>query len=370
MRGIGVTLLLLTACGPSAATDAGQLDAATRDAAVRDAARPDARADDAGAAVRCQERAASRGWTVCSADESGCSIVFEDGAGCPAVCASVGLECSDALDDDPGMCLPLGSDSLGCGDTTHRSDFCVCGAPTATDGGVDAGAPDGGSDAGAPDAGTVACSAERTRVWLVGDSTVAPDSGWGDFFEAELTGATVENRAVGGRSSKSFYDEGRFDAVREALAPGDYVLIQFGHNDAKPEAYRRTEPGSPPEYDDSYRQYLTRYLDEAEARGAIPILVTSVSRMVFGSDGALRRTHGDYPAAMRRLAADRGVALLDLEQHSFEVFDDLGEAETLRLYAEDGDLTHFPPDKAFRVADMVTTLLRRADSPLRCFLTD
>ncbi|MEM9195108.1 MAG: rhamnogalacturonan acetylesterase [Myxococcota bacterium] len=239
---------------------------------------------------------------------------------------------------------------------------------------LDASSDSTASDAAVPESGrdsAATCEAlSSSTLYLVGDSTVASDSGWGDALPDYLTGeAVVTNTAVGGRSSKSFYDEGRFDETRDALTDRDYVLIQFGHNDAKREAYRRTEPGAPPEFDGTYREYLERYIEETRARGATPVLVTSVSRMVF-SDG-LQRTHGDYPAAMRAVAADHGVTLLDLEERSFQEFDRLGEAETLRLYAESSDdRTHFPDDKAFRVAELVVELIRESPSSLACFLAE
>ncbi len=219
------------------------------------------------------------------------------------------------------------------------------------------------------------CMPRDTVVWLVGDSTVAPDTGWGESFSRYvIAGTTIRNRGRGGRSSKSYYDESdsywsrASNAVLRGVRAGDYVLLQFGHNDSKPEADRHTEPGSAPSYRGSFRTYLERYITEARARGAIPILITPVSRMQFNATGH-RRTHGDYPAAMRRVASDNDVVLLDLELRSHQVFDDLGQTRTHSLYSDGTDFTHFPADKAWRVSLMVATLLSESDSPLRCQVT-
>ncbi len=349
----------------SGGSDAAAPDASdTRDAAqdaTRDAA-PDAAVPTAEA---CESQATAQGWTFCSGDASQCAVVFEDGTGCASACARLGLECVDGFEDEPGVCdYQRDEPALGCADSGHQSDYCVCGVGDVVVDPLDAGGePDVGMDADAP------CVRDgAVTVHLVGDSTVATGSGWGDFLEARLVDATVENAAIGGRSSKSFYDEGSFDAVRDALGAGDYLFIQFGHNDSKPEAYRATDPGEPPAHAGTYREYLERYLDAARDAGATPILVTSVNRMVFGSDGSLNQTLGQYPSAARAVAADAGVTLLDLEERSREVFSALGKDETLRLYADEPDLTHFPPDKAPRVAEMVVDLLGASDSPLRCHI--
>lgn len=280
-----------------------------------------------------------------------CGLVFSDGEGCAAACASLGLTCVEGYDNLEGVCEPnTALPTLGCGDTGHITDYCECGPRVEQPG----------------------CETPSVDIFLVGDSTVATGLGWGDSLEALLVpSATVKNHGASGRSSKSFWDEGRFESVADELDSGDYLLIQFGHNDAKPEPERRTDPGSAPTYEGTYRTYLLRYVDAARDVGATPILVTSVSRMVFSNDEP-RRTHGDYPDAMRRLAADESIALLDLEERSFVEYGALGEAETLRLYADPNgeDRTHFPPDKAHRVAQLLVELLADSPSPLSCYVDD
>ncbi|MBW2526914.1 MAG: rhamnogalacturonan acetylesterase [Deltaproteobacteria bacterium] len=215
----------------------------------------------------------------------------------------------------------------------------------------------------------------ETEVWLIGDSTVSPDSGWGDSLEDYLADeATVHNRARSGRSSKSFREEtGNYwtehpDAVMNHLAAGDYVLIQFGHNDEKDDVERHTEPGSPPDYQDTFRQYLESYIDDTRSVGATPVLITPVSRMSFDSAGAHLRTHGDYPAAMLQTGSANGVVVLDLELRSHQRFDQLGETQTLELFSDGVDRTHFPADKAWRVAEMVAELLAESTSPLGAYV--
>ncbi len=234
--------------------------------------------------------------------------------------------------------------------------------------GLDAGSATDGGDIDAGPLPTI-------QVWLVGDSTVAPNSGWGDSLQRYLIEqATVFNRGRGGRSSKSFYEEDNNywsehpDAVLNHLEPGDYVLIQFGHNDEKEEEYRHTDPGTAPEYQGTFREYLELYIAETRDRGATPILITPVSRMVFDSDGSHVRTHGEYPAAMTKVAEDNSVVLLDLEERSHEIFDSLGQEQTMTLYSDGEDRSHFPPDKAWRVAQMVVDLLGESTSPLAAYV--
>ncbi|MCB9811053.1 MAG: right-handed parallel beta-helix repeat-containing protein [Candidatus Nomurabacteria bacterium] len=227
-------------------------------------------------------------------------------------------------------------------------------------------------------AGTTAVSPSQPStvpvdVYLIGDSTVSSGSGWGDFLKDYLrTEATVINAAISGRSSKSYYDEGSFNSVRSSLAPGDYLLIQFGHNDQHLDDIHYTNPGTAPAYNGTFRDYLELYINEARAKGAIPVLITPVSRMVFTSTDQHIRSHGEYAPAVRKIAADNNVILLDLEERSHQVFNNLGETQTLQLYAGYGgtfdDRTHFPPEKAFRVTEMVVTLLRNSSSLLRGYL--
>ncbi|GHB45683.1 hypothetical protein GCM10010306_044210 [Streptomyces umbrinus] len=206
---------------------------------------------------------------------------------------------------------------------------------------------------------------ERT-LYIAGDSTAAqkyadaaPETGWGmtlPFFLRERL--AVANHAVNGRSSKSFIDEGRLDVILAAIRPGDLLLIQFGHNDSKvADPTRYTEPWT------TYQDYLRQYVDGARARGARPVLATSVERRKFDADGNAVGTHGEYPAAVRALSAEEGVALLDIQALSIALWQRLGVEETKKYFnwtATEQDNTHFNPPGAIAVARMVgAELLRR-----------
>ncbi|MFJ5306258.1 rhamnogalacturonan acetylesterase [Streptomyces sp. NPDC088350] len=189
-------------------------------------------------------------------------------------------------------------------------------------------------------------------------STEAPETGWGmalPFFLRK--GVKVANQAVNGRSSKSFVDEGRLDAILAAIRPGDFLLVQFAHNDEKSaDPTRYTEPWT------TYQDYLRLYVDGARGRGARPVLVTPVERRRFDVDGNAVPTHGDYPAAMRALAQEECVALLDIEALSLALWQRLGVEETKVYFNWTGteqDNTHFNPPGAIAVARLVARELAR-----------
>ncbi|MFC8665619.1 rhamnogalacturonan acetylesterase [Streptomyces sp. NPDC057199] len=203
-------------------------------------------------------------------------------------------------------------------------------------------------------------------LYIAGDSTAAqkyadaaPETGWGmalPFFLRERP--AVANHAVNGRSSKSFIDEGRLDVILAAIRPGDLLLVQFGHNDSKvADPTRYTEPWT------TYQDYLRQYVDGARARGARPVLATSVERRKFDADGKAVGTHGDYPAAVRGLSEEEGVALLDIQALSIALWQELGVEETKKYFNwtdVEQDNTHFNPPGGIAVARMVgAELLRR-----------
>ena len=176
-------------------------------------------------------------------------------------------------------------------------------------------------------------------IYLIGDSTMCnydttnnnPQRGWGQmlsqFFHSD---ATIVNWAAGGRSSKSYYNEsGKWDYVLSHLQAGDYVFIQFAHNDEKdPDLYPdyHTDPGS------TYDQYLTAYVNEARAKGAIPVICTPICRFYFGSDGLITASgqhnvsYGDYPAAARNVATNLSVPLIDLTVSTKALYEAYGTA--------------------------------------------
>jgi DNA sulfur modification protein DndE len=182
----------------------------------------------------------------------------------------------------------------------------------------------------------LAAAPAQPTVYLIGDSTMAdrptpernPYRGWGQmlqqFFDDSVT---VRNFAVNGRSTKSFIDEGRWTAVLRQLQPGDYLVIQFGHNDEKREDPKRyTDP------DGSYRTNLQRFVEESRAKGATPILCTSIARRSFTPAGAVHDTHGAYPQAVREVAAEQRVPLVDLQQTTAALLDGAGPERSKALF--------------------------------------
>lgn len=214
--------------------------------------------------------------------------------------------------------------------------------------------------------GTAHAGGRRSRtLYIAGDSTAAqkyanaaPETGWGMalpfFLGKELV---VANHAVNGRSSKSFVDEGRLAVILSAIRPGDFLLIQFGHNDEKAEdPTRYTEPWT------TYQDHLRMYVEGARARGARPVFATSVERRKFDAGGKALPTHGEYPAAMRELAAEERVALLDTQALSLALWQELGVEETKKYFnwtATEQDNTHFNPPGAIAVARLVAKELLR-----------
>ncbi|MCF1597924.1 rhamnogalacturonan acetylesterase [Streptomyces muensis] len=213
--------------------------------------------------------------------------------------------------------------------------------------------------------GTAQASQRHRTLYIAGDSTAAqkyadaaPETGWGMalpfFLHKQLP---VSNHAVNGRSSKSFVDEGRLDVILAAIRPGDLLLVQFAHNDEKvADPTRYTEPWS------TYQDYLRLYIDGARARGARPVLATAVERRKFDAAGNAVPTHGDYPAAMRALAQEERVALLDVQALSLALWQRIGVEGTKTYFnwtATEQDNTHFNPPGAIAVARLVAGELLR-----------
>ncbi|WP_051620595.1 rhamnogalacturonan acetylesterase [Paenibacillus sp. UNC451MF] len=211
----------------------------------------------------------------------------------------------------------------------------------------------------------------KTRIYIAGDSTAAnyppeqsPMAGWGQMIGELLTDdAEVCNEASCGRSSKSFMDEGRLKPIADNIQQGDYLFIQFGHNDQKPDAERHTEPFT------TYLDHLLQYIAAARRKGATPVLFTSVARRNFNDEGVLVPTHGDYPAAMKKLASEQTVLLIDMEAKTDELYRSLGSEASKRLFVwlepkehpnyPDGvrDNTHFNEQGAREVAKIVVSQL-------------
>lgn len=198
------------------------------------------------------------------------------------------------------------------------------------------------------------------RIHLAGDSTLAPGplddtgvAGWGAALH-EYVDLPIQNRAIGGATTASFIAEGRWQATLDDIEPGDLVLIQFGHNDQK-EASLDAEGG--------YRANLRDFVAATRARGGTPVLLTSVERRRFSADRVLA-SHGPYPRAVRRLAHELDVQLIDLTVFTRWLYQDLGPGGSERLFGhrnpDDGSLdrTHFGAAGARAVAAYVAEELR------------
>jgi lysophospholipase L1-like esterase len=225
-----------------------------------------------------------------------------------------------------------------------------------------------------------AAPAARTTVWLVGDSTMAdkptpernPERGWGQLLPRFVDSTmVVRNRAVNGRSTRSFIAEGRWDAVRDSLKAGDYVLIEFGHNDEKTDdSTRYTNPYT------AYRRNLERFVAEARARRATPVLFTPIVRRSFNEKGTLVDTHGAYPLVVRDVARDLKVPFVDLQMLTEDLVRSAGVEGSKALYVwvapgtnamyPEGrqDDTHLSVAGATEVARLAAAALHVMPSPL------
>jgi pectinesterase len=196
------------------------------------------------------------------------------------------------------------------------------------------------------------------RVVLVGDSTVTDDSGWGSGFRHLATsGVEVVNTAANGRSSKSFIDQGLWAKALEKR--GQYYLIQFGHNDEPGKgAERETDPKT------TYRAFMARYVDESRAIGAKPVLITSLVRRLFKEDGTIRTTQTPYVEAVRALAAEKHVPLVDLHAISLADAEHVGDDVWADLSPRDDkgqiDRTHLNAKGSDVVGRMVVEALVKA----------
>ena len=208
---------------------------------------------------------------------------------------------------------------------------------------------------------TSAINQKTTTIFIIGDSTAAkkdlskgsPERGWGMALQCYFDEAfiRVDNHAVNGRSSKSFIGEGRWKQVLDKLQPGDYVIIQFGHNDEKPGETRHTDPGSTFDYT------LAKYVRETREKGGIPVLMNPVVRRNFakkqvssaGDDESLRNTtfkdganvqegdslvdtHGLYAVAPRDVAQRMNCLFVDANKITHDLEQSLGVEKSKKLH--------------------------------------
>jgi lysophospholipase L1-like esterase len=220
------------------------------------------------------------------------------------------------------------------------------------------------------------------HIFMIGDSTMAnkpekaiPEYGWGQVLQHFFNDSViVENHARNGRSSKSFIDEGRWEKVISNVQKGDYVIIQFGHNDKKKDTARHTSPFN------TYKRNLEKYIDETKEKGAIPILCTSIVRRHFNKDGTLLDTHGDYLTAVKQVAEENEVYFIDMEARTKKLVEEMGpeKSKQLFLFFESGvyplrpiglqDSTHLSQLGAFTVSGLAVQGMKELDIPLTRYL--
>ncbi|MDQ3279005.1 MAG: rhamnogalacturonan acetylesterase [Bacteroidota bacterium] len=189
---------------------------------------------------------------------------------------------------------------------------------------------------------------QKTTVYLIGDSTISikevkayPETGWGmpfaHFFDSTVV---VDNRAKNGRSTRTFIEEGLWQPVVEKLKKGDYVFIQFGHNDEVETKKSYTTQAQ-------FVANLTRYVTEARAKGALPVMLTPAARRKFSATGGVEETHAVYAALVRNTAKKNSVPLIDLDSLSQKLIQDFGVEGSKMLFnhLQPGEHPNYPEGK-------------------------
>ena len=227
---------------------------------------------------------------------------------------------------------------------------------------------------------------QRTvALHLAGDSTMAikrddrrPEKGWGEALAPLFDSAAVRvvNHAMNGRSTRTFISEGRWQALVDSLHPGDWVFIQFGHNDESPEKVDRYTPQA------DFRANLVRMTGDVRAKGAHPVLLTPIARRKFDGTGAIVDTHGEYPDIVRSVAAEHHVPLLDLHHATLDTLRRLGPDSTRSLFLQLGkgehpnypdgisDNTHLSPRGAALVARLAVAAMKSQRIELAKWITE
>jgi len=218
---------------------------------------------------------------------------------------------------------------------------------------------------------------KEPTIYLAGDSTVVdqdvePWAAWGQMLPRFFRpGVVVANHAESGETIRSFVGEQRFAKVFSLMQPGDYLFMQFGHNDQKPNAVSIGD----------YKSLLVDYIAKTRAKGATPVIVTSMNRRTFDANGRITNSLAGYPDAVREVAAAQHVALIDLNAMSKALFEAMGPEDSMKAFMHYpanaypnqakpiSDDTHFNSYGAFELARCVTHGIREAKLPLRKFLT-
>ena len=185
---------------------------------------------------------------------------------------------------------------------------------------------------------------KKVIVYLIGDSTMCkygkdqfPINGWGmpfaNYFDASIA---IDNRARGGRSTRTFLDEKRWVPVVDSLNAGDYVLIQFGHNDEAKEPKFADRYTPVPDY----KTNLGKFITETQKKRAFPILITPVSRRNFDASGNIKETHAEYTKAVFEVGTKYHVPVIDLDKMSRSVLQKLGPENSKLMFMELDSLEH------------------------------
>lgn len=216
-------------------------------------------------------------------------------------------------------------------------------------------------------------------LFLGGDSTVVdeanePWSGWGQLLARFLsTDIAVANYAESGEAANSFVSAKRFAKLLSEMKAGDYLFIQFGHNDQK----QKGEGKGPYA---SYTRDLKYLINEARAKGGIPVLITSMNRRTFDSEGKITNSHGDYPDAVRKLAKQENVALIDLNAMSKTLYEAWGDEGSKKAFVhfpagtfpgQDKDLadnTHFNPYGGYELAKCIIQGIKDNNLPIKKYI--
>jgi lysophospholipase L1-like esterase len=204
----------------------------------------------------------------------------------------------------------------------------------------------------------IAPATDAVTVFLAGDSTVTdqttePWNSWGQMLPRFFTPAVaVANHAESGETLKAFIAERRLEKILSQIKAGDYLFVQFGHNDMK-----KNWPATYADAFTTYEAYLRVFIAEARLRHAIPVLVTPVNRRTFDANGKITNSLGDYPAAVRQVARDERVALIDLNALSQRLYEALGPEEAKKAFV---DATHHDNYGSYEIARCVVTGIRAA----------
>ncbi len=198
------------------------------------------------------------------------------------------------------------------------------------------------------------------KIYYIGDSTVAfnkihtyPQTGMSQGLPLYLKdGVQVISLAKNGRSTKSFLDEGRFVPAQQGMEAGDFLFIQFGHNDEKDDPARHTDPNG------SFRDNLRYFINEARQKGALPVLITPIARRLFDENGIfMPGSHGLYPDAVRQVGREEKVAVADLTALTEAFLAQLGDEPSKPLFVWPKDNTHLKAEGAVRMAGFLAAEL-------------